>query len=169
LGEEIVDALDAFECQGYEIKTPPPKEVKPAEFEACVAVVKTGDAVNWRSAKDELPQATALAIAWKDKRIVGIGAVKRERPDYAANIAEKSGVPFPPETLELGYVAVAPEHRGNHLSHCIVKALLRQYPGCLFATTYTAQMKSTLKRFGFENKGKEWKGRKYMLSFWVKE
>jgi len=63
LGEEIVDALDAFECDGYEIRTSSPKELKPSDFAACVAIVKTGDAVNWRSAKDELPQATALATA----------------------------------------------------------------------------------------------------------
>jgi hypothetical protein len=111
LGQEIAYAPDAIECQGYVIKTPPTKEVKPAEFAAYVAIVKTGAAVNWRSAKDELPRATVLAIAWKDKQIVCIGAVKHERVDYAADIAEKSGVPFPPETLELGYVAVAPEHR----------------------------------------------------------
>ncbi len=169
LGEEIADALDAFECEGYEIRTPSPKELKPPDFAACVASVKTGDAVNWRSAKDELPRATALAIAWKDKQIVGVGAIKRERPDYAADIAEKSGIAFPPETLELGYVAVAPEHRGHHLSHCIVRALLRQHVGRLFATTYSDYMKSTLTNLGFVNKGREWKGRKYMLSFWEKE
>jgi len=40
--------------------------------------------------------------------------------EYAADIAKKSGVEFPSETLELGYVAVSPDHRGHHLSqlHC---------------------------------------------------
>lgn len=77
--EEIVDALDAFECEGYEVKTHAPKEMKASDVAACIAIIKTGHAVNWRSAKDELPRATALAIAWKDDEIVGLGAIKGER------------------------------------------------------------------------------------------
>jgi hypothetical protein len=169
LGEAIADALDAFECDGYEVKTPSPKALESSDFDTCVAIVKTGDAVNWKSAKEELPCATALAIAWKDKQIVGVGAIKRERREYAADIAKKSGVEFPSETLELGYVAVSPDHRGHNLSHCIVRALLNQHTGRLFATTSSDYMKRTLTRFGFVSKGKEWKGRKYMLSFWDKE
>lgn len=169
LGEEIEDALDAFECQGYEVRTPSPKDMKREDFDTCVAIIKTGEAVDWKSAKEELPVATALAVACTDKQIVGVGAIKRERPDYAAGIAEKSGVAFPPETLELGYVAVSRDHRGHHLSHCIVRSLLRQYTGRLFATTYSKYMKSTLIRFGFVNKEKEWKGRKHMLSLWDKQ
>jgi|HubBroStandDraft_1064217.scaffolds.fasta_scaffold115606_3 predicted GNAT family N-acyltransferase len=171
LGETMVDALDAFDydCEGYAVKTPSPKEVTAKEFSACVAIVKTGDAVDWESARNELPRASALAIVWKDKTIVGVGAIKRERLQYAADIAIKSGVEFPPETPELGYVAVSPDHRGHHLSHCIVKALLKKHRGRIFATTYDAYMKNTLTNAGFENKGKEWPGRKHMLSFWNKE
>jgi hypothetical protein len=171
LDEAIADALDAFDydCEGYAIKTPSPADVSAKEFAACVGIIKTGDAVDWESARDELPRASALAIVWKDKTIVGVGAVKRERRKYAADIARKSGVEFPPETLELGYVAVSPDHRGHHLSHCIVTALLRQHRGRVFATTYDAYMKNTLTNANFENKGKEWPGRKHMLSFWDKE
>jgi hypothetical protein len=50
-----------------------------------------------------------------------------------------------------------------------VKALLQQHGGRLYATTYSDYMKSTLTSFGFAKKGREWKGRKYMLSFWDKE
>jgi hypothetical protein len=171
LGEAIADALDAFDhdCEGYAVKTPSPKDVSAKEFAACVGIIKTGEAVDWESARDELPRSSALAIVLKDKRIVGVGAVKRERRKYAADIARKSGVEFPSETLELGYVAVSPDHRGHHLSQCILKALLKQHRGRVFATTYDARMKNTLTNAGFENKGKEWPGRKHMLSFWDKE
>lgn len=171
LGDAIADALDAFDydCKGYAVKTPSPRDVSATEFAACVAVLKTGDAVDWESARDELPRASALAIVWKGKEIVGVGAIKRARHKYAAGIARKSGVEFPPETLELGYVAVSPNHRGHHLSHCIVNALLKQHRGRIFATTYDAYMKNTLTNAGFENKGKEWPGRKHMVSFWEKE
>ena len=168
LGNQIEDALDAFECEGYKVKLASPKDLRPSDLAACIAILKTGDAVNWKSAKDELPQATALVLAWKGERIAGVGAIKRERREYAAEIAGKSGVDFPSETLELGYVAVSPEHRGHHLSHCIVRTLLKTHTGPLFATTYSPQMKETLKRFGFVSKGKEWRGRKDMISLWEK-
>lgn len=171
LGETIADALDAFECdyKDYSVKLNSPKAVSAADFDACVAIIKTGDAVDWESARAELPLASALAIARKGEEIVGVGAIKRERRRYAAGVATKSGFVFPPETLELGYVAVSPEHRGHHLSHCIVKALLKEYPKRVFATTPSAFMKDTLTNTGFVNKGKEWPGRKEMLSFWDKE
>jgi hypothetical protein len=171
LGDAIADALDAFEygCDGYIVKMPSAKDVSAEEFAVCIDIIKAGGAVDLASAQNELPRASALAIVWKDKTIVGIGTIKRERRKYALSIAAKSGVAFPPETLELGYVAVSPEHRGYHLSHLIVRALLKKHRGRVFATTYDPYMKSTLTNAGFENKGKEWKGRTQTLSFWDKE
>lgn len=125
--------------------------------------------MDWQSARRELPLAYALAIAWKGNEIVGVGAIKRQRRRYAAGVATKSGIEFPPETLELGYVAVSPEHREHHLSNCIVRALLKQHTGRLFATTYNEYMKNVLIQAGFEKKGKDRKGRKYALSFWDRE
>ena len=169
LSWEIRDALDAFECDGYEVTTPAPGKLGSSEIAACLAIIETGEAVGLMSAKRELPQATAIALAWKDKQIVGVGAIKRERREYAAGVAKKSGVEFPPETLELGYVAVAPEHRGHHLSDCLIKDLLKQHKGRLFATTYSEYMKDSLIRADFRTGGKEWKGRKFMLSLWLRE
>jgi hypothetical protein len=169
LSWEIRDALDAFECEGYVVTTPAANKLLPSEITECIAIIKGGEAVDWVSAKRELPLAAAVALAWKDKRIVGVGAIKRERREYAADIAAKSGVDFPSETLELGYVAVAPEHRGHHLSDCLVRALLKQHKGRLFATTYSEYMKDTLIRADFRTGGKEWKGRKFLLSLWLRE
>jgi GNAT superfamily N-acetyltransferase len=169
LSWEIRDALDAFECEGYEVTTPAPSKVGSSEIAACLAIIETGEAVDLMSAKRELPLASALALAWKDKQIVGVGAIKRERREYAAGVAEKSGVEFPSETLELGYVAVAPEHRGHHLSDCLIQALLKLHKARLFATTYSEHMKDALIRADFRTAGKEWKGRKFMLSLWLRE
>lgn len=171
LGTEIADALNAFDydCKRYKVRTPTPKDVSVADLAACSTIIKKGEAVDWESARKELPLSSALAVVWKGEEIVGVGAIKRERRKYAAGIATNSGVEFPQETLELGYVAVSPKHRGHHLSHCIVKALLKQHRGRLFATTYNDYMKNTLTQAGFEKKGKEWKGNKYMLSFWDRE
>jgi len=121
------------------------------------------------SASGNCRWAKAVALAWKDKQIVGVGAIKRERREYAAGVAKRGGVEFPSQTLELGYVAVAPEHRGHHLSDCLIKALLKQHKGRLFATTYSEYMKDALIRADFRTGGKEWKGRKFMLSLWLRE
>jgi hypothetical protein len=169
LSWEIRDALDAFECEGYEVTSPAPSKLGPAEIAACLAIIETGEAVDLISAKRELPRASAMAVAWKDKQIVGVGAIKRERREYAASIAEKTGVEFAPETPEMGYVAVAPEHRGHHLSDCLIKALLRQHKGRLFATTSSEYMKDALIRADFRTAGQEWKGKKSMLSLWLRE
>jgi hypothetical protein len=50
-----------------------------------------------------------------------------------------------------------------------LSALLKKDSGRLFATTSSFYMKDTLLRFGFMSKGKEWKGKKGILSFWQKE
>lgn len=152
----------------YEVAPIPAADLTGKELAACVAVIKKGQAVDWRSALKELPLATAVVIARKGTEIVGIGAVKRERQEYAAKISRNSGVEFPSETLELGYVAVDSDHQGHGLAHRITAALLSQYKGRLFATTYNKRMKRTLETGGFVKKGKGWKGRSQMLSFWEK-
>jgi len=98
-------------------------------------------------------------------RIVGVGAIKPVRRGYAARVSRKSGEKFPPETPELGYVAVDKVHRDNHLSYRIVEALLSRQTGRLFATTDAIGMKKALARYEFETKGAEWEGERGMLSY----
>jgi GNAT superfamily N-acetyltransferase len=107
-----------------------------------------------------------VVLARRDGVIVGVGAIKRVRVTYAKSVGDKSCVTFPADTHELGYVAVHPNHQGKGLSHRIVRALLTEYQGRLFATTSSERMKHTLKQAGFVQKGKGWKGRTGTLSFW---
>jgi GNAT superfamily N-acetyltransferase len=151
----------------YVVSLCAPGSLTKEEIADCIDVIKTGEAVDLVSAKRELPLASVLAVVRAGTAIVGVGAIKRGRGTYAGKIARFSGVSFPPETLELGYVAVLPDHRGHKLSGNIVDALLSQYKGRLFATTYNDRMKSVLKNAGFINKGSEWPGRKkHVVSFW---
>ena len=46
--------------------------------------------------------------------------------------------------------------------------MIKQYKRQLFVTTYSLPMKDTLTRAGFQHVGKEWKGKKEMLSLWMK-
>ena len=154
----------------YDIKAGAPNRISLRDLSQCMRIIKAGDAVDPDSSALEIPRAQVLAIASTGKLIVGVGAIKRPRPKYSLEIAERSGVPFDPNTPELGYVAVDKKHRGQRLSGRIVKELLSSFEGALFATTSSERMKKTLAQAGFVQKGSEWNGRKNQeLSLWIKE
>ncbi len=67
----------------YDVAPIPDADLTEKELAACIAVIKKGQAVDWRSALRELPLATAVVIARKGREIVGVGAIKRERQEYA--------------------------------------------------------------------------------------
>lgn len=154
---------------GYEFKELSGQDLTATAVSDCIRVITKGEAVDWQSATRELPLAHFVVIVYKDTQVVGVGAIKRERRKYGAKVSKQCGVDFPPETLELGYVAVDANHRGHGLSHRIAATLLSLHKDRLFATTYSERMKATLAKAGFVQKGTEWKGRRQMLSFWDKE
>jgi RimJ/RimL family protein N-acetyltransferase len=155
--------------QDYLVERCVTEHLDEAEREACIAIVKKGEAVDPEAAEQELARANVLVVVRKGRQVVGVGAIKRPRPGYAAKIMKRSGHVFPPDTPELGYVAVDPEHRGNHLSPKIVAALLAEQQGPLFATTDCERMKSVLSKAGFLRKGDAWKGKRGQLSLWLKD
>ena len=141
-----------------------------SEIAVCIDILKTGDAVDIGSATRDLPRAHLIAVVRMQNRIVAVGCIKHERPWYALRTSRNSGVDFPRDILELGYVAVHPDHRRKQLSQRLVGALLARHNRRLFATTHSDFMKTTLGRAGFVQKGNEWEGRnKKMLSFWERE
>ena len=150
----------------YELKPCDPSDLTPQELKRCMAIIGDGGAVNLTTMKRDLPRSSVLAIARHNNEIIAVGAIKPLRKQYAAAVAVKSGFAFPSETLELGYVAVDPAHRGRGLSHQITKLLLSRHTGRLFATTDNPQMKKTLAEAGFRQEGKEWEGERGTLSFW---
>lgn len=140
------------------------------ERDVCVAILKTGGAVDVLSAKRELPRSSIVAIARLGQEIVGIGAIKRARSKYAAKIATQGDFAFDPHMNELGYVAVAEKHRRRKLSKGIVAFLLSKHKGALFATTSSDAMKSTLQQSGFQEKGRHWEGGNgALLSLWIRD
>ena len=150
----------------YELTPCAPGDLTAQELKRCIAIIGEGGAVSLATLKRDLPRSSVLAIARHKQEIVGIGAIKPLRKEYAANVAVKSGFTFPSDTLELGYVAVDPAHRGRGLSLQITRLLLSQHTDRLFATTYDDRMKHTLETAGFVKRGREWKGRTRTLSFW---
>ncbi len=157
------------ETSVYKVTAIPGDELSKGEFVACIAIIKSGRAVNLDSAAAELLKAPLVAIARSGDTIVGVGAVKRVRKGYALAIAGYSGTVFDSGTSELGYVAVDRDHWGHRLSHRIVAALMSQRRDAMFATTDSEPMKKTLARAGFTKKGHEWRGEKGTLSLWIKK
>lgn len=153
-------------AQEYSVKACAPVDLSDAELATCVEIVKDGGAV--AMSLEKLQNVRMLAVARKAGMIVGVGAIKRDRPDRAADIARRSGFGFPEETPELGYVAVAPQHRRQGLSYQLVGALLKAMPGGLFATTDDQHMMKTLSGAGFVRHGSKWRGRRGQLSLWLK-
>jgi hypothetical protein len=154
----------------YEIKARAPRQVSLRDLRQCIGIVKAGDAVDSESAAVEIPRAQVLALASTGNFIVGVGAIKRRRPEYASHIAERSGASFDLNAPELGYIAVDSKHQGHELSGRIVQELLSSHADALFATTSSERMKKTLAQAGFVQKGSEWEGRKnQQLSLWIKE
>jgi hypothetical protein len=154
----------------YEIRARVPGKIPLRDLSRCIKIVQRGDAVDPDSVSVELTRSHILAFALAGGHIVGVGAIKRRRPAYARQIAERSGISFDPNASELGYVAIEPNHRGRGLSELIVQELLVHHPHPLFATTSSKRMKKTLARVGFAERGGTWPGRNgYQLSLWFKE
>jgi hypothetical protein len=147
------------------------KDLSPDEIKACVVVLKEGDAVDITKAEEELPHAVTVAILRVGEDVVGVGAIKQQRPLYAKKIASAkySGFSFDPKMHELGYVAVLKANRGGQ-SGPIVDSLLKTSKGSLWATTFDDRMKSTLKHRGFVQRGKEWPSEngEHQVSLWIK-
>lgn len=140
------------------------------ETEECLRVIKEGGAVSMTSAIKEFPEAATVAIKRRGGLIVGVGVIKKRRPDYASKITERSGFPFDRNMDELGYVAISADQRGKKFSREIVVGLLSASSGqALFATTSSEPMKRTLRGAGFIEKGHDWTGKSgATLSLWIK-
>jgi hypothetical protein len=101
--------------RAYGIATGPPGDLTEAEIGRCIAIVEAGQAVNPRSAAARLALAKILAVVRTCSEVVGLGAIKQVRFDYASDISvpAKSGAGFDPHIVELGYVAVDDRHQGQ--------------------------------------------------------
>jgi hypothetical protein len=153
----------------YTVNASAPSALSQTELADCVTLIASGGAVDPSSAKRELPYATSVATARKSDTVVGVGAIKRIRRGYASSISKHSGVNFPSDTPELGYVRIHDDHQRKGLSRRIVTALLSGYGGAVFATTSSAAMKKTLREAEFCMEGCEWEGKSgAQLSLWLR-
>jgi hypothetical protein len=166
MGHKQTQSAPRKTAQEYSVSACVPGDLSDAELATCLEIVRDGGAVAIKLEK--LQNARLLAVTRKRGVIVGVGSIKRDRPDRAADITRKSGFSFPKKTPELGYVAVA-HHRRQGLSLDLVSALLKALHDDLYATTNDQHMMKTLSGAGFVRRGSEWRGRQGQISLWLKQ
>jgi hypothetical protein len=130
------------------------------------AVVGTADQI---AARLKAARVLALLREKGTDRIVGVGSLKNPHPSYRLKTFGHAGVAIDgyEEAPELGYVVVAEDMRGNHLSDRIVKLIAAEIGEPAFATTDNPIMKTNLSRAGFIRAGRDWKGQQGTLSLWT--
>jgi hypothetical protein len=144
-----------------------------SDLDACVALIKEGGAItDPETAAQSLPQCLFVVVKREGEQIIGVGAIKGERPWYARSIAskQKSGYQFDEKMHELGYVVVKESQQSKGYSKQITDKLLSLYPGKpLFATTSSGRMRETLEKRGFAQQGTSWPNRKgEPITLWIK-
>lgn len=154
----------------YLVKGQDPSALTPSDLIRCIDIIAAGAAVDIDSVQRELPVAVRMSTALKDDQIVGVGCIKRKRPDYTRGVMGRAGATCDDTAHELGYVAVDEQHRGNHLSDRIVLSLIEDVDFPLFATTANEWMAKTLTKAGFAECGNRWIGQSgNELSLWYRK
>lgn len=158
-------------ADNYRYRTLAGKSLDDSDLQTCLKILAEEPAVNLQMAEEHLPNSNWVCLTLHKREIVGLGAIKGKRQEYARSVSRKSGHVFPDDMLELGYVAVSTNHRGNHISPRLVGELLAQYADPLFSTTFNDKMISVLESFGFLRKGQDWPSHESpgsLLSLWIK-
>jgi GNAT superfamily N-acetyltransferase len=130
------------------------------DLRECVSLIASGDAVDPGTAEEHLPHCLFVVVKREGDQIVGVGAIKGQRPNYVRTIARRSGFEFDPQMHELGYVVVRESHRNRGISKAITEKLLALFEHPLFATTSNEHMERTLSQTGFARRGHSWKSHK---------
>ena len=126
-----------------------PSELTTVETRECVNLVVDGGAVGRKFVEQRFPDCVHVAVTRLGTEIVGVGAIKSGDHPHTNTVADESGVELPKDVDELGYVAVKPQHQQRGFAGEMVRALLSEHDGPLFATTLSEWMMRTLASVGF--------------------
>lgn len=162
--------VDTRESEIAELQSLEQGNLSPDDLDECISVLEEGRAVDIASARDELPLALVVVVKRINSTIVGVGAIKRQRPPYAARVAASSRHDFDPNMHELGYVAVKRAYGNRGISKELVSALLNASSSRpLWATTLNPFMERTLTGAGFKRCGESWSSQSgEALRLWIR-
>ena len=124
-------------------------------------LVRAGGEDESEGLERRVQQAKSLVFLKVDKQIVGVAAIKQPRNTYRDRVFRSAGVreaacQF---QLELGYIFVKPEYRGQRYSYVLsVLAMSQADRKAIYATTRQNNllMKKTLERLEFRCVGDSW-------------
>jgi len=105
-----------------------------------------------------IQSAKRLIFLWDGSTLAGTAAIKNPTLHYRQNVFAAAHVPTLEKEfeLELGYVVVADQYRGQHLSRIAVEKALEGFPTTPMLATSRAdrdRMHRTLERFSFVRAG----------------
>lgn len=121
-------------------------------------LVRQGFAGTSADLDSRIRSAHCLAFYYNDSTLGGIAALKGPPAQYCANVFTQAEAPQQSAEyrMELGWVFVAPGHRGEGVAERLCRALMARVPGTgVFATTRpdNVAMMTILRALGFARVG----------------
>lgn len=152
-----------------------PTELPDHEIVALTTLVLSGGAIpkntDFEVLKERLLLSSSLAVYKEDVHVLGVASLKVPDPDYRMKVFRKACMSHEhfQYAPELGYISVHPEKRRKGIADKLVHALIGNLKEPCYATTDSEPMKRILGKAGFSEAGKTWKGKRGVLSLWIKD
>lgn len=117
------------------------------------ALVKIGGEVNEITLPGLIEGALLLVMLFDNDQLIGTAAVKRPNDSYRKSVFKKAKVGSLADSypLELGWIVVDPNHRGQGYAGALIEKALNSQCGDIgiYATTKNDRIRALLTEFGF--------------------
>lgn len=158
---------------GVQYRIYAPSAFKSSTLDAFASLIYSSGETNNRNIRRNLRRAHAIAFARIDGVPIGVAVVKNPIATYIPKVFEAAGVPELAAhfKLELGYVNVDPQYRGQNISKVLMD-MIKHLGVPMYATTRGANsaMQHILQSNGFTPTGNPFKGESGSdLTLWTKQ
>ncbi len=136
LNEAVTRATEIVEAKKYAFDIKSPSQATEAELDSFVALVTEGGEVA-PGLRQRVEAASVLGLLRYNKKIIGTAALKKPITAYRLGVFEKAGLDTAEKyPLELGWIYVAPQHRGKKRTRPLLEAVVsRAKQKGVYATT----------------------------------
>ncbi|MGI9375049.1 MAG: GNAT family N-acetyltransferase [Tsuneonella suprasediminis] len=139
------------------LKTVAPSDMSDEAKDAFKALVISAGEVNAQTLPALVEAAVALVMLYDGDKLFGTAAVKRPHDSHRRDYFRKAKVGASADSylLELGWIVVHLDYRGQHLASKLIGAALEGAGGSkgIYATTKNDKMLGPLAKFGFVVQG----------------